>query len=213
MIVYYFRHPERLSEGQLADLADKLPPQQQQILGTMKNHRHRCEQVVAYLMLCHAIAQNDSEIKNEETIIREYPCLEFNKQDSEPPLWAFGEHGKPYITNHEGIHFNISHCSEAVAVGVSGSPIGIDVEGRRRFSDTLLHRAFNEAEQEAVKNAAEPELEFARIWTRKEAYFKWTGTGILVDHLQTIEDEALQSRCHIDTTLTADTFWLSIAHQ
>ena len=211
MIVYYYRNPGQLSEELLAELANSLPQQQQQILSKMKNHRHRCEQVVAYLMLCDAIANNDAEIKSDETIIRDYQNNGFEKHNSEQILWTFGEHGKPFLTNYEGIHFNISHCNEAVAIAVSDKEVGIDVEGRRKFSETLLQRSFDEKEQASVLRSNDPESEFARIWTRKEAWFKWTGTGILMDHLKTTETEAQAANCNITTTWVNDSFWLSIA--
>lgn len=211
MIVYYYRNPGQLSEELLAELANSLPQQQQQILSKMKNHRHRCEQVVAYFMLCDAIANNDAEIKGNETIVKDYQNKGFEKQCSEPPLWTFGEHGKPSLANYEGIHFNISHCNEAVAIAVSDKEVGIDVEGRRKFSETLLQRSFDEKEQASVLRSNDPESEFARIWTRKEAWFKWTGTGILMDHLKTTETEAQAANCNITTTWVNDSFWLSIA--
>ena len=211
MIVYYYRNPEHLSEEQLDELAKGLPEQQLQILSKMKNHRHRCEQVVAYFMLCYAIANNDSEIKRGETVIRDYQNIGFEKQNTNPSLWTFGEHGKPSIANYEGIHFNISHCNEAVAIAVSNNEVGIDVEGRRKFSETLLQRSFNDKEQTAVHSCNDQESEFARIWTRKEAWFKWTGTGILIDHLKTTETDANTANCKITTIWVNDSFWLSIA--
>ncbi|GEM_PF-1505696 len=232
MIVYYFSNPGRLSEECLAEIVCLLPTQQQEIVAKMKNHRHRCEQVVAYLMLCHALEHNQTEINDSETTIKEFQNSQLtyqhinnfqfsilNSQLSPLPLWSFGDHGKPYINNYEGIHFNISHCNEAVTIAVSNRTIGIDIEGRRHFSDTLLQRAFNKEEQDSVKNSDDPEWEFPRIWTRKEAWFKHTGTGILMDHLTSTESDATEAGCAI-TTLTVATdkesggpFWLSIAQK
>ena len=169
-------------------------------------------------MLYTAITTNQDCLSSLDIRIMPFPKehLFLNDFDNNPPLFAYDEHGKPYLTNHEGIYFNISHCKEAVAVGVSHCNIGIDVEGRRRFSDSLLQRAFNETEQKMVTNAADPESEFARIWTRKEAFFKWTGTGILIDHLKTTEHDANNANCIVTTFSISDgeiPFWLSVAHQ
>ena len=217
MIIYWFRNPNNLSDDALADLLPHLPQQQQDIVANIKNHRHRCEQVVAYIMLCYALEHNLLEVNGNSTVIKEYPNSELRIQNSKAPFWSFGEHGKPHIINYEGIHFNISHCSEAVAVAVSDSEVGIDVEGRRKFSDGLLQRAFSDDEQAIVHSSDDPEKDFARIWTRKEAWFKYTGTGILLDHLKTTEADAKAAGCGITTVPIVATnpednvFWLSIA--
>lgn len=217
MIIYWFRNPNNLSDDALADLLPHLPQQQQDIVANIKNHRHRCEQVIAYIMLCYAIEHNLLEINGDGAVIKEYPNSELRIQYSVLPFWSFGEHGKPYIINYEGIHFNISHCGEAVAVAVSDREVGIDVEGRRKFSDGLLQRAFSDEEQTFVLSSADPEKDFARIWTRKEAWFKYTGTGILLDHLKTTEADAKAAGCEITTVPIVaanpedNVFWLSIA--
>ena len=45
------------------------------------------------------------------------------------------EFGKPYLVDHTGVFFNISHCQKAIAVAVSDKPVGIDVESFRHFGD------------------------------------------------------------------------------
>ena len=185
-----------------------------------KSHRQKCEQTIAYIMLCHALKTQRHLIESPSDVVIKHfrhELLTPRYIRRNPPLWAFGEHGKPYIPNYEGVHFNISHCKEAVVIGICDHEIGIDVEGRRRFSDTLLERAFNDEEKALVKRSNDPQKDFASIWTRKEAYFKWTGTGILMDHLKTTEAEADKAGCHIKTiSIEAteegeETFWLSIA--
>ena len=47
----------------------------------------------------------------------------------ENPIFEYNAHGKPSIIGHPDIHFNLSHCREAVACAVSPHPIGIDVHG------------------------------------------------------------------------------------
>ena len=219
MIVYYYRNVDQLSPELLEELIACLPQQQQEIVARMKSHRHRCEQTVAYIMLCHAIKSRRRVIADSFHLIRNFETEHLTPRyvKRNPPLWAFGEHGKPYITNYEGVHFNISHCNEAVAVAVSDRKVGIDVEGRRKFSDTLLQRAFSDEEQKAVRNSSDPQKEFACIWTRKEAWFKYTGTGILIDHLKTTEAEASDAGCVLFTIPIFNSdkgfydFWLSVA--
>lgn len=222
MLIYFYRNAERLSTELLDSLVALMPQQQQNIVLHYKTHRQRCEQALAYTMLCHALKKQQLRIRktHANAVFRfrdELLTPRYIKRNA--PIWAFGEHGKPYITNYEGIHFNISHCREAVAVGISDHEIGIDIEGRRRFSDTLIERAFSDEEKAILKDCDDPQKEFACIWTRKEAWFKYTGTGILMDHLKTTEADARDAGCIIHTSPVVATeegdevFWLSIAEK
>ena len=89
-----------------------------------------------------------------------------------------GEHGKPYIEDRSDIHFNISHCKEAIAVVVGDQPVGIDVESFRHFNDGLLDKSMNPKEKADILSSDVPEEKFASYWTCKEAVFKMQGTGI-----------------------------------
>lgn len=222
MLIYFYRNAERLSAELLDSLVASMPQQQQDIVLNYKTHRQRCEQALAYTMLCHALKKQQHRIREAHVnaIFRfrdELLTPRYIKRNA--PIWAFGEHGKPYIINYEGIHFNISHCREAVAVGISDQEIGIDIEGRRHFSETLIERAFSDEEKATLKDCDDPQKEFACIWTRKEAWFKYTGTGILMDHLKTTEADARDADCIIHTSPVVSTnegdevFWLSIAEK
>ena len=94
---------------------------------------------------------------------------------------SVSDHGKPYVTGCPGIHFNISHCTKAIAVAVSDSPVGIDVEAFRNFSDGLLDKSMNETERQQIQASDSPLETFASFWTRKEAVFKLHGTSITDD--------------------------------
>lgn len=100
----------------------------------------------------------------------------------EMPEIATGEHGKPYFVDFPHIHFNLSHCREAVACAVSEQPVGIDIESvRTPLNQSLARYVLTDDELETVNNAISPELEFIRYWTRKESIVKLTGKGIADD--------------------------------
>ena len=183
-------------------------------------------------MLAYALKYNHEEIHSDSIIIKQFTCSEIasthdalslllkdlnNSQNADEPMLKIriAEHGKPYLIDHDGIYFNISHCKQAIVTAVSDYEIGIDAEGRRRYSDNLMERAYNDAEITAVLHSNEPETEFARIWTRKEAFFKWTGTGILIEHIKSVEQDAVAAGCSISTQLVTpdrgNPFFLSIA--
>ena len=115
----------------------------------------------AYLLLCEALR-------------KEYYI-------TERPVFEYGEHGKPFIKGHPEIYFNISHCREAVACVTSSRPVGIDVESIRSYRESLVNYTMNEKEVEQIKHAERPDVEFIRLWTRKEAVLKLTGEGLTND--------------------------------
>ncbi|MDO4617841.1 MAG: 4'-phosphopantetheinyl transferase superfamily protein [Lachnospiraceae bacterium] len=95
-------------------------------------------------------------------------------------LWP--EKGKPVLLTHPEVHFSISHSGNCAAVAVSDEETGLDVEQLSRSPVKHSERFFSSRENEAIQKSAHPDLEFFRIWTRKEAYGKYLGTG-LSDHV------------------------------
>ena len=115
----------------------------------------------AYLLLC-------------EGLRKEYGI-------EEPPVFEYGEHGKPAIMGHPEICFNMSHCREAAICVLSDKPVGVDIESIRRYSDSLARYTMSEAEMERIEQAERPDVEFIRLWTLKEAVLKHSGEGIRND--------------------------------
>ena len=95
------------------------------------------------------------------------------------------DRGKPFATGLEA-HFNISHSGNFVVCAVSERSVGIDVEQLRPVRSRLAQKVCTPAELSYIQEApgwgdllsGEAMVRFFRIWTAKEAYFKWTGTGI-----------------------------------
>ena len=113
------------------------------------------------------------------------------------PIFLYNEHGTPYL--EDGPYFSISHCKQGIAVVVSDQPVGIDIEGMRKVDDGLVRKTMNTQEQAQIAAAANPEQEFIRLWTRKEAYVKMQGTGIISDMHEILQNtHALQWREIVD---------------
>ena len=98
---------------------------------------------------------------------------------SEVPPFCIGEHGKPVLEGYPDIHFNLSHCREAVACVVSIHPVGIDIEMVDSYDEALLPTTMNEKEQQMLLES------FIRFWTMKESLLKLTGEGI-TDNLPSV---------------------------
>lgn len=98
---------------------------------------------------------------------------------------------KPLINN---IYFNISHSFQMSIVIISHKNCGIDIE---RLDDKVNHqdlskRFFSKNEYQEYLNSDNKIETFIKEWTRKEAYFKYLGTGIKLSELNK-EKEQVQS--------------------
>ena len=89
------------------------------------------------------------------------------------------ENGKPYIEN-EKVSFNLTHTDGAVAciINTDGGDVGIDVELIGRDGQKIIDRFFDETAKQKYALSENKPLEFARIWTEKESFVKYTGTGL-----------------------------------
>ena len=79
--------------------------------------------------------------------------------------------------------FSLSHTQGAVAVAISDSPVGIDIEEiKERDITALSRRALTEREREELDIAPPEErlTRFYEIWCKKEAYFKTLGADAFV---------------------------------
>lgn len=90
---------------------------------------------------------------------------------------AHTEKGKPYIRNCP-VKFNISHTEGMVAVAVGKGEIGADVEKIGEFSQRLARRVLTEKEYTRVTSSENPAVEFYLLWTFKEAFVKFIGSGL-----------------------------------
>ena len=100
-----------------------------------------------------------------------------------------GEHKKPLLGGEHAtdLRFNLSHTGAWVLVGVArGREVGVDVETLERRGDFegVARRVFTVGEREVLERcgaSAEDEWKraFLRGWSRKEAFLKAYGTGLL----------------------------------
>ncbi len=111
------------------------------------------------------------------------------------PIINTEEYGKPYISNHENIHFNLSHSNEMVLCAISDMEIGVDIEYIDPEIDlTLAKNYFHNKEYENIMNAKNKAEEFFKYWVLKESYMKYTGLGmnITLDSFEIIINEKIK---------------------
>lgn len=127
--------------------------------------------------------------------------LEMLKEEygiSTPPHFTIGAHGKPYLTEYPDIHFNLSHCKNAVICAIADKPIGVDIECERNINSSLIRYTMSDAEINQIEHSNNPADTFLQLWTAKEAVFKLTGSGI-TDNVKDILTVATTQNITIQT--------------
>lgn len=152
---------DRIYDFDLQEALAQLSEQRREQALKFKHELGQRTCVAAYLLLC-------------EGLQKEYGIIE-------KPVFEYGEHGKPSLVGYPHIHFNLSHCREAVICILSDQPVGIDIESIRTFKQPLVDYTMNEDEAHQIEQAESPELEFIKLWTQKEAVLKLSGEGISRD--------------------------------
>ena len=94
----------------------------------------------------------------------------------EAPEICRDEKGKPWCKN--GPCFNLSHTRGAVLIGISESPVGVDVEYLRPVAEKLPQRVLSPEELQWYRQRGSRREDFLTLWTLKESYFKLLGTGL-----------------------------------
>ena len=88
----------------------------------------------------------------------------------------YGEHGKPFLHGRDDFQFSFSHASGYVAFVCGSGSVGVDIERNDREKEKIAAKHFTENEYETIYTLKEKT--FAEIWTAKEAYVKYLGTGL-----------------------------------
>ncbi|MET8331368.1 4'-phosphopantetheinyl transferase superfamily protein [Streptomyces sp. NPDC005181] len=91
-----------------------------------------------------------------------------------------GPHGRPAVDGG-ALHFSLSHSDDVAYLAFAQVPVGVDVEGipgAAAVADVLT--TLHPAETAELTALPEPDRRAAmgRVWSRKEAYLKATGTGL-----------------------------------
>ena len=85
-------------------------------------------------------------------------------------------YGKPYLDGNP-FYFNVSHTQGYALIGISKTPIGVDIEKilkERVISNTPL---MSESEHQSIKDSPDEVDAFFSFWCAKEALLKARGTG------------------------------------
>ncbi|WP_161978403.1 4'-phosphopantetheinyl transferase family protein [Sphingomonas oligophenolica] len=96
---------------------------------------------------------------------------------------AIDARGKPFLLDHPGLHFSVSHShGQALCAVAVDAAVGCDLEWRNPdlACRAVAARLFAPPETTALANLTEAQWVegFFNCWTRKEAYVKALGLGL-----------------------------------
>lgn len=163
---------EHINDFDLETALKQVSEQRRKYALRYKNERDRRLCIKAYLLLC-------------EGLQKEYGI-------TDKPHFHFGKFGKPVLADFPHIHFNLSHCKDAVICVLGNSPMGVDIESVIPFDKELALQTMNEEEMRQITLSQCPDIEFMRYWTQKEAVLKLWGYGIQ-NNMKNILDNNVQS--------------------
>ena len=160
-MIYIFTDYNQITPDMEQALLDKLPPRRREkaLRFTVQNGRISC--IVSYLLFLYG-----------------YRNL-YHMDDT--PDFAGEKFEKPYLADYPDIHFNLSHCNSGCACIMDNFEVGIDLQEIRKVSLKTFEKICSADEISEIQNSDNPEKEFCRIWSYKEALSKLTGEGIFRD--------------------------------
>ena len=86
--------------------------------------------------------------------------------------------GRPYLRGAGRPFISLSHTRGFVCCAVSGTPVGIDCERRRRVTEGAMRRVCTPEELADIRAADDPAARFLQYWTLKESISKKRGVGL-----------------------------------
>lgn len=109
--------------------------------------------------------------------------------DPRDVLFRYHPRGKPYIidadNNSISLEFNLSHSSDVCLYAITSSRrVGIDIERVRPIDEfeQISRKFFTKGESSTLTSVADDHrlAAFFECWTRKEAYVKAIGDGLMI---------------------------------
>ena len=115
------------------------------------------------------------------SFLRQAACLYSGLTDDELGDIQEGRWGKPYFPALPGLHFSVTHSGDWWICGFSSHPLGIDLQIHRSHAQPrhLSERFFHPDEDAWL--AQKDYDPFFDLWSAKESWVKYTGTGFFQD--------------------------------
>lgn len=188
-IRYLLSIKELLDESEKRELTEeackKLDRERLRKLETIRSERKRGESIGAGLLLQLGLQEG---IAAQEAFVQSFTISQVLARLKAPiePEYLYGEKGKPYFKEIP-LFFSLSHSGEYVFCAFSRQELGADIQFQRsgiklEAEERIVRKFFSESEQKTWRHCVtkkEQEQLFYKLWTRKEAYGKLNGEGIV----------------------------------
>lgn len=94
---------------------------------------------------------------------------------------VYNKFGKPLMNRMNDFSYNLSHSGKWVVIAYGSSEVGIDIEKIQEGKEYIADKLFVEEEIKFINSVTGKERtkRFTQIWTLKESYIKYIGTGLL----------------------------------
>jgi 4'-phosphopantetheinyl transferase len=115
-----------------------------------------------------------------ELMVRQFLHKQYSLKNEDINILKSDE-GKPYIKGLP-IHFNISHAGDFVVCAFSRQEVGVDIEQINEVDLEIAKRFFCQSEyKDLLAQKKSDQLDyFYSLWTLKESYLKWLGSGMSI---------------------------------
>lgn len=85
---------------------------------------------------------------------------------------------KPVLISETNLCYNISHSGDFVALALSDSEVGCDIQEIRPYNPKVAKRNYCEKETLFIENSDNKDESYIRLWALKESVLKFDGSGI-----------------------------------
>lgn len=130
--------------------------------------------------------------------------------DREPVLQQ-NPYGKPLMSNAPEFHFNLSHSGDWVVIAWADRPVGVDVEKIcwDVKKEAVARRFFTPGEQAWIfSKESSVASRFCQVWTAKESYLKYLGTGLTVP-MKSFDVLTMENPCYF-TEILEEAYCLAV---
>ncbi len=149
-----------------------------------------------------SVLKKRNDIQKKQTVLGEYLCKtgisDFLGLDINNINLGRTPEGKPFAQDID-VHFSVSHSENLAVCAVSHNPIGIDCEYMRDINLRLTKIACTDSDKDFIfqtDDTNEQKNRFFMVWTAKEAYFKFLGTGIT--NLKSVSYNDIKENCQTE---------------
>lgn len=92
---------------------------------------------------------------------------------------SFNKKGKPFLKNKK-IYFSLSHSFDMIAIAISNSWVGIDVEKiiNKKYANLLAEKMLNSGQKQKYITSKNKLEYLTKVWTQRETIVKLNGCDI-----------------------------------